>query len=284
MERTFVLGLGAQKAGTSWLHDYLAASPSSAPAFRKEMHVWDGLDLASEAWMRERVLTRATRALARFQRGESRPPDVGAVRQAGFYLDPAGYFDYYAGLLGGSQRLTLDITPSYALLTPERLRDIHDHFRSRGIRVVPVFLLRDPVERIWSMVRMNQHRRPDDFPGPSSDWVARLHARDDHALRTRYELTLAAMDQAFGPEAAWVGFYEELFSDPVLADLCGRLGIDFHPPRTDVVINSAPRGEELPEELVARVAAHFAPTYRDVRRRFGVERVDALWPHARLID
>ena len=281
MRRTFVLGLGAQKAGTSWLHDYLASSPACAPAFRKEMHLWDGLDLPSEAWMRRRVLTRATRALARCERGESRPGDADAVRQAGFYLDPDGYVDYYAGLTRGPAFLTVDMTPSYALLTAARLRDIRDRFAARGLEVVPVFVLRDPVERIWSMVRMNQHRRPADFPGPSWEWVGRLYAHEDHALRTRYEITLAALDEAFGPGRSWVGFYEELFTDDTLGDLCARLGIDFLSPRRDVVINSVPRSDGLPEELVARVARHFSPTYRDVRRRFGAARVDALWPHAR---
>ena len=194
----FALGLGCQKGGTSWLHDYLAASPACDPGFRKEYHVFDGLDLPSEAWMRRRVVARAGKAVEALERGV--PANVDALRQAAFYADPTTYFDYFTSLLARpGVSLTCDITPSYALLPATRLASIRDGFAERGVPTVPVFLLRDPVERIWSMVRMNQQRRPDDFPGPTSDWVRRLYAQDDHALRTRYDLTLTALDEAFGP-------------------------------------------------------------------------------------
>jgi hypothetical protein len=90
---TFALGLGCQKGGTSWLHDYLAASPQCDPGFRKEYHVFDGLDLASEAWMRRRVVTRATKAVDALDRGVA--ADADALRQASFYADPETYFDYF---------------------------------------------------------------------------------------------------------------------------------------------------------------------------------------------
>ena len=46
-QRTFLLGLGAQKAGTAWMHRYLESSPQCDPGFRKEYHVWDAVDLPS---------------------------------------------------------------------------------------------------------------------------------------------------------------------------------------------------------------------------------------------
>ena len=107
---TFALGLGCQKGGTSWLHDYLAASPQCDPGFRKEYHVFDGLDLPSEAWMRRRVVARAAKAVDALERGAAANAD--ALRQAAFYADPETYFDYFAGLLGrAGVRLTCDITP-----------------------------------------------------------------------------------------------------------------------------------------------------------------------------
>ena len=37
----FVLGVGAQKAGTTWLHEYLASLPEVDLGFMKEYHVFD---------------------------------------------------------------------------------------------------------------------------------------------------------------------------------------------------------------------------------------------------
>jgi hypothetical protein len=47
---TFVLGVGAQKAGTSWLHRQLTKSPFVNMGFTKEYHVWDAIfcELAAE--------------------------------------------------------------------------------------------------------------------------------------------------------------------------------------------------------------------------------------------
>jgi hypothetical protein len=278
---TFALGLGCQKGGTSWLHDYLAASPQCDPGFRKEYHVFDGLDLASEAWMRNRVVARAAKAVEALGRGGRANAD--ALRQAAFYADTETYFDYFASLLARDGiALTCDITPSYALLPAARLAAIREGFARRGVRTAPVFLMRDPVERVWSMVRMNQQRRPEEFPGPTDEWVRRLHARDDHALRTRYDLTLTALDAAYPREDVWLGFYERLFDRDELAHLCAHLGIDAHEPALDRVVNASPKpAPELPDDVVAEVARHFAPVYDAVADRFPTLDLEKLWPTVR---
>jgi hypothetical protein len=279
----FAIGLGCQKGGTSWLHDYLAASPRCDPGFRKEYHVFDGLDLPSEAWMRNRVVARAAKAVDALGRGARANAD--ALRQAAFYADTETYFDYFASLLARDGiALTCDITPSYALLPATRLTMIREGFARRGVRTVPVFLMRDPVERVWSMVRMNQQRRPEEFPGPTGEWVRRLHTRDDHALRTRYDLTLAALDAAYPPEDVWLGFYERLFDRDVLADLCRHLGIDAPRPDLDRVVNASPKhGPGLPDDVVAEVARHFAGVYDAVAARFPDLDLDRLWPSSRYL-
>jgi hypothetical protein len=94
---TFLLGVGAQKSGTAWMHRYLESSPQCDPGFRKEYHVWDGLDLALGAPVRERVSQQARRAARALAEGE--PADGDALRRALFYADPASYFDYFEALL-----------------------------------------------------------------------------------------------------------------------------------------------------------------------------------------
>ena len=97
------------------------------PGFRKEYHVFDGLDLPSEAWMRRRVVARAAKAVDALERGA--PANADALRQAAFYADPETYFDYFTGLLARDGiRLTCDITPSYALLPAARLAAIREGF------------------------------------------------------------------------------------------------------------------------------------------------------------
>ena len=47
---TFVLGVGAQRGGTTWLSRFLNHSPQFERGYRKEYHVFDALDLAREDW------------------------------------------------------------------------------------------------------------------------------------------------------------------------------------------------------------------------------------------
>lgn len=283
-DTTFLLGVGCMKGGTSWLHDYLSASPQFEPGFRKEYHVFDGLDLPGEAWMRRRVMARARKAVDALERGE--PADPTWLQQAGFYADPELYVDYFDTLARRSPRTRLvgDVTPAYAQLSAERLTGIRTAFAERGIRTVAVFLMRDPVDRVWSQVRMNQGRRPEELPGPTADWVARLFDQPGYDARTRYDRTLQALDAAFPAEQVVTTFYETLFDPAVLAGLCAALGIDYVEPDLSRRVNESPTSEPLPDDLVRTVARHFRPVYDAVAERWGADRVRELWPSYRLLD
>ena len=158
MDRTFLLGVGAMKAGTTWLHDYLAASPQCEPGVRKEYHVFDSLDLEREPYLLGRVVAKARGSLDEVEHG--RPTDPTYLLQAAMIADEQLYFDYFTALFARSPetRLTMDITPGYAVLSAARLSSIRAQFERRGVRPVAAYLLRDPVERIWSQVRMQKRR------------------------------------------------------------------------------------------------------------------------------
>jgi hypothetical protein len=264
---TFLLGVGCQKGGTAWMHRYLEASPQCDPGFRKEYHVWDALDLPSGKLARERI--------------ESQ----GGPR-AEFLADPERYFDYFSGLLApAGVRLTADITPGYAALPVERLSMIRSGFDGRGVRPAAVYLLRDPVERIWSAARMDMRRRGDDAPEDPETRVGHMYKHPMYADRTRYDLTMDALDGAFPRQDVFYGFYERLFSVETLGSLCDFLGIDFHEPDLGRQVNVSPKSEDaaLPEDTVRTIARHFAPVYAAVQRRFPDLDLADLWPSARLL-
>lgn len=45
--KTFLLGVGAQKAGTTWLYDYLNDHPQTDMGLYKEYHLFDNLHVPS---------------------------------------------------------------------------------------------------------------------------------------------------------------------------------------------------------------------------------------------
>ena len=278
---TFLLGVGCQKGGTAWMPRYLEASPQCDPGFRKEYHVWDGLDLPSGRLARERVMQQARRAATALEAGE--PAHAEALLRASFYADADVYFDYFTALLRAPEtRLTADITPGYAGLSVARLTAIRQGFERRGVRPVAVYLMRDPVERIWSAARMDLRRQ--GFPEPAEDRVLRMHVREMYAARTRYDETMSRLEQAFPREAIFYGFYERLFDRDTLRALCGFLGIDFHEPDFERQVNVSPKDvEALPEATVQTVARHFREVYDAVAARFPDLDLAAMWPSMRYL-
>lgn len=278
---TFLLGVGAQKGGTTWLHDHLAASPQCVAGYRKEYHIFDALDLASERWMHDRIDLRARREGRRAVEGE--PVDANGLHRAAMLYDTDLYFDYFLGLLSRQpqHRLTLDMTPAYGMLSSSRLAWIRERFAARGVRTVAVFLIRDPVERIWSHLRMEQSRRPERLTQDSAVHVRELYAEPTYALRTRYDDTLRALDEAFAPDEVHVGFYEQLFTHEQVDAVSRLVGIEDHPPQFDLRVNASPRAlEQLPPDTVRVVARHYREVYAAVADRFPDLDLPTLWPSA----
>ncbi len=282
-DKTFLLGTGCQKGGTSWVHDYVKSSPQFASGYRKEYHIFDALDLESQAYRRTRVLEAAQTTLERALRGG--PLRAHMLHQASMYANLEIYFGYFAGLLSSRPdvRLTADVTPAYAMLSSSRMAQIKSEFAQRGVRTVALFLMRDPVDRILSQLRMQIRDKPDRFAQPLPELLLEKHAGGQYAQRTRYDQTISNLDQAFDPGEIYYGFYEDLFSESRIRELCALLGIDFHPPEFNVRTNASPPASAIADEIQRTVAEHYRDVYESVGARFPDADLEALWPSTRLL-
>lgn len=284
MRKTFLLGVGAQKAGTTWLHRYLADSREMVPGYRKEYHVFDSSDLADEPW-RERNLDMAQAELDHLRAGE--PADPAHLHRAAMIADDEFYFDYFTGLLHSRPRfrVTGDVTPEYADLSAERFASIRDGFARRRVRTVAVFLLRDPVDRIWSQIRMQEGRRPARFEHPADQMVERLYDDPRYERFTRYESTMERLEAVWERDAIHYGLYEQLFREEEVRAICDLLGMQFRPPDFGKVANvsSGKAVEALPDAVVQRVATYFEATYHAVAERLPDTDLARLWPSSRFV-
>lgn len=280
--KTFLLGTGCQKGGTSWLFHYLKASPQYVPGFRKEYHVFDALDIKNQAYRRTEVLDLAQQAIARGRQGG--PVNAQVLHLASMYANPEFYYQYFAGLLMTRQeaRVTADLTPAYGMLSADRFRAIKKGFAQRGVRTVSVFLMRDPVDRVLSQIRMQVRRKADRFERPLHEVLLDRYAAPEYALRTQYGQTIAALDQAFEPDEVHYGFFENLFEEARIREICALIGIDFHEPRFDVRRNVSPPAR-VPDEVLRPVAQHYRDVYEAVAARFPAVDLEALWPGTRLL-
>ena len=280
---TFLLGVGCQKGGTSWLYNYLAHAPEFARGFRKEYHVFSSLDVASQAGMHAGILRAAERARSE---GPDSPKSADALHRAEMLADTDVYFDYFADLLARQEgaRACGDITPTYALLSAERLSEIRERFAVRGIRVAVVFMMRDPVERTYSQIRMQQGREPERFEESPEEMLRRRHGEITYAERNDYARTIAAVDAAFDLGDVGYGFFETLFTHEQVRRFTDLLGMAYRPPRLDRARNSSATPKAgIPDETARIVAEHYAPTYLAVAERFPEVDLNSLWPHSRFV-
>ena len=264
----FLLGVGAQKAGTTWLHAQLNRRRDADFGFLKEYHVHDALTLPAAGFNNRRRRSLLKPRTWRRQR----------------FLDrPERYYAYFAGRLQRRGiRLTGDITPSYCGLSADTLDGIRRGFASHAISVRPVFLMRDPVERIISSARMQRRKQGLSDGGGEVDTLRQLcHERPERiALRSDYGHTLTALDNAFGLEHCFIDLYEQLFTPGCWARLCRSLNVAYESPKWEQKLNVSRTETALPEDVLRELGRWQAPTMAAVRRHCPHLDLDRLWPTA----
>ena len=265
---TFVLGLGAQKAGSSWLHAQLNRRRDAEFGFLKEYHIHDARTLPEAGFSNRRKRSLIKPRTWRRQR---------------FIAQPQRYYDYFTKLLHRTGiRLTGDITPSYSALSIGTLMEIKANFEQRKIRLRPVFLMRDPIERIISSQRM-QLRKQNQLDHEAEVEALRklcIERPERVTLRSNYSHTLMALQQVFDPSECFVDLYERLFTPSSWQRLCDVLNVPYEEPDWEEQVNVSRTDTSIPDELLAELGDWQAPNLTAVRQSMGHLDLAQLWPLA----
>ena len=265
MKGTFVLGIGAQKSGTSWVYRYLEQDPNFRAGVKKEYHIWDALEIP---------LFR--RNLVRFPMNL-----IGASRYRYKMLtDPGYYFSYFEGLLSKETDIVADVTPSYSMLEVDSLKRIRTEFNERGIDFKCFFLIRDPIERCKSAVRMNLARGNfrEGISRGNTEFCSALdeyHGSEHAEVRTRYDVTIENMKAAFPKDVFYIGLYETMFMEENIIRLSQFLGIEPNLEFAKVKIFPSKGKSETCSEVEKRIYLKFESVYKYCRTVFPETRT--LW-------
>lgn len=277
--KVFVLGVGAQRSGTSWLYTYLASHPSVCMSEIKEIHYFDAL------WSENQKLRYQNKFAFALQRltsginaaGQQLSPLAKAQRVqtltdrlAMFEGGDQAYIDYFIRRVAPYHTHFGEITPAYSLLPVESFR----HIQSLFSNIKVIFLMRDPLRRIYSALRkrdvLNKENANEAFSAALSD--PRM------VDRTRYDITIANLRAVFPIESLFFGFYESLFCDASIRSLCEFLGLAFESGNYEQYVNTS-TGQEFASLTADQIEAGrsaFAQTYAFCRREFG-NTVPASW-------
>ncbi len=265
--------IGAQKAGTTWLHRNLQAHPGIWMPKEKELHYFDEKTknkssladrLRGERAMDQRWRRQVKRQVGRYRRS-FKPQNV--AWDLNYFLRP--YNDgWYASLFKqGRGKVTGEATPDYSIVG----RDAVAHVREIMPKAKIVFMMRNPIERAWSQALMDLRYEPnaDDMP---EEELRRRFANKRSLLLTDYLRTLENWGSFFPEEQIFVGFLEDVHFYPnrLLRRLYAFLGVETNTEYR--VIRRKIHSRDV-ETMPTRAAAHLAQTYlEDARRleeRFG---------------
>jgi hypothetical protein len=268
--------VGAQKAGTQWLYDQLTFHPEFWMPPIKELHALDG---ARDS--RLRTAKRFQRRIKRDLGGENatriadamRPLDERDVRFVGRYVrDEALFrtgtkgFEAYAELFSEKgDHKSGDVTPAYSKLGEREVKKIATRFPDAKV----LFLVREPVERLWSAYGMAARKaagRTGSSVTPAA--VIDFANRRSVASRSYPSETVARWRRHVAEDRFGCFFFDDLRDDPV--DLRARimhfLGADPAQPSGDLAPGfnrkSASAKIALTEDVRAALVRHFADEIR----------------------
>jgi hypothetical protein len=234
-------GIGAQRAGTTWLFEQLAAHsevhlprPFGRP---KELQYWNSIRWPFEQKYRVMLTGQRTVLGSNGLSARLRARVDGTFRArreawraylallTGNPYDHAAYAAYLAAGRG-SRRIVGDITPNYALLRPDTFVEMAGLHRDTRF----VYVMRDPVDRLWSGLRY-RYASQLRSGAMSADGLLRAMAEclanPDHPDRrfSDYAATMAALEQAVDASRIRYLLFERMLDPGGVDELGAWLGL-----------------------------------------------------------
>ncbi len=268
MKRKMFVGIGAMKAGTSWLSDYLKDHPDVFHSPVKELNhfnkVLDNPLNQDDSHFRLRRLESILldhppeRLFDPTPAQYKRLVDIAAMGRIG--TDRNAYFEYFASRIK-NESVFGEISPSYSHLGVDGFRIMSESHPD--LRVI--FLLRDPVERTCSHIRHIWRHRPEL---ELDDIIAGLTPDSAFYFRSDYGPTIDALKSVFSEDRIFLEYYEKLFTEETIARVCKFLGISYHTPDFGHQTNIA-RTRNILDEDKKRIREKLDPIYKDMVKRTG---------------
>jgi hypothetical protein len=263
------IGLGAMKAGTTWLHEYFRSHPQVFASPIKELNFFTShLRNAEYPHIHNGFYRRYLEHAALQVTPGHESIYVEKLRNLAdrVIMDykPEAYCDFFRNRMNKEQ-CSIEISPSYADLSSEDFA----FMQSLCAESRYIFIMRDPVERFISHVRFDKKLNPKLNLDQMKIRAMKKHSI--HYRRSRYDTTVRNLENHVGPQSIHYMFYESMFCREAIADLCAFMDLEFYEPDLSHLsnINTVDLGALFTPQELEEVAANLSDTYNFCRERFG---------------
>jgi hypothetical protein len=262
------LGIGAQKAGTTWLYANLRRHPGLWLPPVKELHYFDEVHIPQyRKWTTEQRERRCGVLLDKYK---SKLPEAQwnprYLNRIADIAASAANDEAYCKVFGRvpARRLCGEVTPEYSILPDEGIAHI--------MRLVPsvriILLLRDPIERNWSHARMMAEKR-----GMTNDeQLKRLALGKEATARADYPGIIDRWARYVSADQMLIVFMDDIVARPfsVIEQVCAHLGVECEESYFPEIRNSVHAGSPLsiPETIYTAMREQLRPVYRNIATRF----------------
>jgi hypothetical protein len=286
------LGIGVQKGGTTWLYRNLICHPDIWFPFIKEVHFFDRRFLGADIGKRGRrrrdfasqPLVRKIRQRIRKLRDGRIVSDFGIEAEISYlrHLIDRNFFmteEWYDFLFSPAPagRKTGEITPYYCAIGEAGIAMLKARYPAARL----IYLIRDPVDRALSCLRMVGRRLDFDIGDPED--LARLASRclksQSFYQRGDFRSHIPLWDRHFGDQVLYLPF-GRIRSDPrgIFSEIEAFLGISRFDeyPLLGERVHASTQSEPISEEIRQRFAELNRDQYSYLESRFAPDFVGNL--------
>lgn len=294
MKKTFVLGFGAAKCGTTWMWNYFDKNNLVEFGGVKE-HAFlydyqtEYLDPITDFSSRKPLYDyqRSTKDLnARIEHNRvvrNRKFDyfkIGDSFIANEYRDNPTFDTYerFFKELSLKYRIVGDFSVQYALLDPIIINEFKSRF-SDLFNIKVIFQMRDPIERIYSFSKQQrslstgqQHGSGKRDEGEDINYSPKeLALRNIRELRNYfpYKWTIQNLDRCFDQKDILYLYYEDMFNEKTIKQVTDFIGAPYIKPDFGYIRPNPVKYEDLAHREIEEIYPHIQYEYDFALERFG---------------
>ncbi len=262
------IGIGAQKSGTTWLYRNLEFHPELFMPRVKELQYFNEIYLPKHReWISGHRNSGAKDALSYYL--NNTPPDkmdLAIIHSITSYAVELPDDEWYRRMfaVASPSQICGEITPEYSLLPPAGV--------AHAIKISPhakiIFLLRDPIERNWSHIRMIMTQNPHDEHN-----ILEMVRWLDVVERARYGEIFRRWSSFVAPSNIYVDTIDQIAADPmaVLKRISIFLGIRYLPQYFNEAakpVHVGERQDPIPDDAYQLMRQQLEQVYNDIANTF----------------